>query len=178
MSRVGKVPIEIPKAVKIALQGNSINVEGPNGKLSLNIHHRIKAEAKDSQLIVKRPSDLKSDMALHGLMRNLIFNMVKGVTEGFQKELEIQGVGYKAQLKGKELVLNLGFSHQIEFPIPEGITIEAPKPTQLVVKGADKQLVGETAAKIRRFYPPEPYKGKGIRYKGEYVRRKAGKAVA
>jgi len=178
MSRIGKMPIEIPKGVKVALTDNSVSIEGPNGKLSLNIHSRMKVDVADNKIVVTRPSDSKLDMALHGLTRSLVFNMAKGVTEGFQKELEIQGVGYKAQLKGKELVLNLGFSHQIEFPIPEGITIETPKPTQLVVKGADKQLVGETAAKIRRFYPPEPYKGKGIRYKGEYVRRKAGKAVA
>jgi len=178
MSRIGKNPVDIPKGVKAALQGNTINVEGPNGKLSMDCHHRMKVEVADAQIIVKRSSDAKPDMALHGLTRSLIANMVKGVTEGFSRELEIQGVGYKAQINGKQLVMNLGFSHPIEFGIPEGITIEAPKPTQLIVKGADKQLVGETAAKVRRFYPPEPYKGKGIRYKGEYVRRKAGKAVA
>jgi len=178
MSRIGKNPIEIPKAVKAKLEGNVVAIEGPKGKLTQKLHEHISVEIKENQIFVKRSSDSKFDKSLHGLSRTLIANMIKGVTEGFSKELEIQGVGYKGQAQGKELVLNLGFSHPINFSIPEGITIKTPKPTQIAIEGIDKQLVGETAAKIRRFYPPEPYKGKGIRYVGEYVRRKAGKTVA
>jgi large subunit ribosomal protein L6 len=177
MSRVGKKPILIPKNVKVSVTGNTVLVEGPKGKLTLEAHPKMTVEAKADQVLVSRHSDEKTDMALHGLTRTLINNMVVGTTTGYQKELEIQGVGFRAQVSGKKLVLQLGFSHPVEFHIPEGIVIEAPKPTQVVIKGIDKQKVGETAAEIRAIFPPEPYKGKGIRYVGEYVRKKVGKAV-
>ncbi len=177
MSRVGKKPILIPKNVKVSVTGNTVLVEGPKGKLTLDAHPNMTVEAKEEQVIVSRRSDEKSDKALHGLTRTLINNMVVGTTVGYQKELEIQGVGFRAQVSGKKIVLQLGFSHPVDFHIPEGIVIEAPKPTQIIIKGIDKQKVGETAAEIRAIFPPEPYKGKGIRYLGEYVRRKVGKAV-
>lgn len=178
MSRIGKKPIEIPSGVKVAIDKGDIKVEGPKGKLSLTLHHRINVSLEDNKVIVKRPSDLKLDKSLHGLTRSLISNMIKGVTEGYKKELEIVGVGFKAATQGKALVMNLGFTHPINYNIPEGITIQTPKPVNIVVSGIDKRLVGQTAAQIRDFYRPEPYKGKGIRYAGEYVRRKAGKKVA
>lgn len=178
MSRVGKRPIDIPANTKVEIKGNAISVKGPKGELTRVVHSRIKIASKDNQIIVTRPSDLKQDKSLHGLVRNLIFNMIKGVTEGFNKELEIRGVGFRAQISAKNLNLQLGFSHPIVFNIPEGITIETPKPTQIIIKGIDKEKVGSAAAKIRSFYQPEPYKGKGIRYKDEYVRHKVGKAVA
>ncbi|MFH0771255.1 MAG: 50S ribosomal protein L6 [Candidatus Omnitrophota bacterium] len=177
MSRIGKKPVQISKNVKVGINGNIISVEGPKGKLSYEMSPRVKAESKDEQILVSIESDNKSDMALHGLTRSLINNMVLGATIGFQKELEIIGVGFRAQVSGKKLVMQLGFSHSVEFHIPEGIVIEAPKPTQIVIKGIDKQKVGQIAAEIRAIYPPEPYKGKGIRYVGEYVRKKVGKAV-
>ena len=178
MSRVGKNPIAIPDKVKIEITGRQIKVTGPQGELSLDTSPRMKVEQRNGQILVTRPSDSKQDCSLHGLTRSLIANMVDGVTKGYSKELEIQGMGYRAQLKGNVLNLSLGYSHPVDFPIPEGIKIEVPKPTRLVVKGIDKQLVGQVAAKVRYFYQPEPYKGKGIRYVGEYVRRKQGKAVA
>lgn len=178
MSRIGKKPVQIKKDVKVEIDGSNILVEGPKGKLSFKMHHRMKVEVKDSFLIIKRPSDSKMDKSLHGLTRSLVANMINGVTDGFEKELEIQGVGFRAQVQGRQVNLQLGFSHPINFDIPQGITVETPKPTQIIIKGIDKAKVGETAAEIRSFYKPEPYKGKGIRYKGEYVRRKAGKAVA
>lgn len=177
MSRVGKKPILIPKNVKVSVTGNTVLVEGPKGKLTFDAHSSITVDAKADQIIVLRRSDEKSDKALHGLTRTLINNMVIGTTIGYQKELEIQGVGFRAQVSGKKLVLQLGFSHPVDFHIPEGIVIETPKPTQLIIKGIDKQKVGESAAEIRAIFPPEPYKGKGIRYLGEYVRKKVGKAV-
>ncbi|MDP2943303.1 MAG: 50S ribosomal protein L6 [Candidatus Omnitrophota bacterium] len=177
MSRVGKKPILIPKNVKVSVTGNTVLVEGPKGKLTFDAHPNMTVEAKEDQVIVSRRSDEKSDKALHGLTRTLINNMVVGTTAGYQKELEIQGVGFRAQVSGKKIVLQLGFSHPVDFHIPEGIVIEAPKPTQIIIKGIDKQKVGETAAEIRAIFPPEPYKGKGIRYLGEYVRKKVGKAV-
>ncbi len=177
MSRVGKKPILIPKNVKVSVSGNTVLVEGPKGKLTFDSHPNMTVEVKADQVIVSRRSDEKSDKALHGLTRTLINNMVVGTTAGYQKELEIQGVGFRAQVSGKKLVLQLGFSHPVEFHIPEGIVIETPKPTQIIIKGIDKQKVGETAAEIRAIFPPEPYKGKGIRYVGEYVRKKVGKAV-
>lgn len=178
MSRIGKKPIEIPSGVKVAIDKGDIKVVGPKGKLSLTLHHRINVSLEDNKVIVKRPSDLKLDKSLHGLTRSLISNMIKGVTEGYKKELEIVGVGFKAAAQGKALVMNLGFTHPINYNIPEGITIQTPKPVNIVVSGIDKRLVGQTASQIRDFYRPEPYKGKGIRYAGEYVRRKAGKKVA
>src|SRR3989338_2143466 len=176
MSRVGKKPILIPKNVKVSVTGNTVLVEGPKGKLTFDAHPNMTVEAKEDQVIVSRRSDEKSEKALHGLTRTLINNMVVGTTAGYQKELEIQGVGFRAQVSGKKIVLQLGFSHHVDFHIPEGIVIEAPKPTQIIIKGIDKQKVGETAAEIRAIFPPEPYKGKGIRYLGEYVRKKVGKA--
>lgn len=178
MSRVGKKPIEISANSKVEIKVGNIAIEGPKGKLTKAIPATIKVELKENQIIVTRPSDSNRDKSLHGLTRNLIFNMVKGVNEGFSKELEIRGVGFRAQLSAKTLNLQLGFSHPINYPVPEGITLEVPKPTQIIVKGIDKEKVGSAAAEIRSFYKPEPYKGKGIRYKDEYVRRKVGKAVA
>jgi len=178
MSRIGRKPINIPKEVKVEINNDLISIQGPKGVLTQRIPERIFLELKDNQLFVKRKSDDKLSKSLHGLTRSLIFNMVKGVTEGYSKELEIVGMGYRAELKGNHLVLYLGFSHPVNFPIPTGIKIEVPKPTQIKVSGIDKQLVGQTAAKIRDIYPPEPYKGKGIRYLGEVVRKKVGKAAA
>ena len=178
MSRVGKKVILIPKNVQIDISNNLLNVEGPKGKLQYHLPERIQVELKDSQLVVKRLSDSKTDTSLHGTSMSIIYNMIKGVTEGFVKELEIVGVGFRAQVQGKKLNVLLGFSHPVEYNIPDGIVIEAPKPNQIFVKGIDKVKVGEVAAEIRSFYEPEPYKGKGIRYAGEYVRRKAGKTVA
>lgn len=178
MSRIGKKPIQIPGAVKVNISNLKVMVEGPKGKLEYTMPAGFKAQVKDAALTVSRPSDEKKDQALHGLARSMINNMVKGVTDGYQKKLEIQGVGFKGQLQGKVLVLNLGFTHAINFQVPEGVVVEMPKPTEILVKGIDKQKVGQAAANIRSFYIPEPYKGKGIRYSGEYVRKKAGKAVA
>ena len=177
MSRIGKKPVDIPSNVKVNLDGKIVRVEGPKGKLEERMHQRMSAEVKDNQLIVSRLSDNKLDKSLHGLTRRLIQNMVIGVTEGYKKELEIHGVGMRAQLQGKKIVLQLGFSHPVNYDIPEGISVVIAKPTQIEITGIDKQSVGEVAAEIRHFYKPEPYKGKGIRYKGEYVRRKAGKTV-
>lgn len=177
MSRVGKKPIAVPDNVKLTVDENIVIVEGPKGKLEQKIHHRIEVEVKDNEILVKRSSDLKLDKSLHGLIRSLIQNMIIGVTSGYMKELEIHGVGLRAQVQGKKLNLQLGFSHPVNYEVPQGITIETPKPTQIIIKGIDKQKVGEVAAEIRHFYKPEPYKGKGIRYKGEHVRRKAGKTV-
>lgn len=178
MSRVGRKPISLPSQVKVEIQGRSIWVEGPKGKLSHPIPSGIEVERSDGQILVKRLSEEKIHKSLHGLTRTLLDNMVKGVTTGFTKELEIQGVGYRAQITSGKLELFVGLTHPVIFSIPTGITIETPKPTQLVIKGIDKALVGQVAARIRSFAPPEPYKGKGIRYVGEAVRRKAGKAVA
>lgn len=177
MSRVGKKPIDIPSNVKVNLDGKMVEVEGPKGKLEEHIHQRMSVKIEDNQVLVTRPSDNRLDKSLHGLTRSLIQNMVIGVTEGYKKELEIHGVGMRAQLQGKKLSLQLGFSHPVNYDVPEGISMIVPKPTQIEIAGIDKQLVGEVAAEIRHFYKPEPYKGKGIRYKGEYVRRKAGKTV-
>jgi len=178
MSRIGKKPLAIPKDVKIEVKDGCIYLEGPKGKVSRTLSDRISIEVKDSQLFVKRSSDTKTDKSLHGLYRALISNMIKGVTEGYVKELDIIGVGFKAQIQGATLNMQLGFSHPVNFPIPEGIKIETPKPTQIVIRGIDKEKVGEVAAQIRSVYPPEPYKGKGIRYAGEYVKKKVGKAQA
>jgi large subunit ribosomal protein L6 len=178
MSRIGKKPVELPGGVKASVDANEVLIEGPKGKLTLKVHHRLEVKIEDNKLVIKRKSDSKLDKSLHGLSRSLVANMVKGVTEGYEQELEIHGIGFRAQVKGKQLNMQLGFSHPINFNIPEGITIETPKPTLIIIKGIDKAKVGEVAAEIRGFYRPEPYKGKGVRYKGEYVRRKAGKAIA
>ncbi|MBI3999714.1 MAG: 50S ribosomal protein L6 [Candidatus Omnitrophica bacterium] len=177
MSRIGRKPISVPQGVKVQVLGPKIHVEGPKGKLDLNVHPRMKVAVADGQIAVSRPTNIPQDRSLHGLTRTLIANMVTGVTQEFSKMLEIEGVGFKAQLQGKNLQLSLGFSHPIDFQIPEGIKIEVPKPTTVVVKGIDKVLVGQVAANIRGFFEPEPYKGKGIRYTGEQIRRKAGKAA-
>jgi len=178
MSRIGKKPLAIPAGVKITLSGNTVNIEGPKGKLSYTMDPRFKTEMKDNSIIFTRPSDSKQDKATHGLIRSLVKNMIVGVTEGYKKDLEITGVGFKAQIQGKVLNLQLSFSHPINYSIPEGITVETPKPNLIAIKGIDKAKVGKVAAEIRDYYRPEPYKGKGIKYAGEHVRRKAGKAVA
>ena len=178
MSRIGNMPITIPAGIEVKQDGQNITVKGKDATLSLNVHPSISVEVKDNVITVKRPNDEKQVKALHGLTRSLINNMVIGCSEGFKKELEIQGVGYKAAKQGKKVVFNLGYSHPIEMEEPEGITIDVPAQNQIIVKGADKQLVGETAAKIRSFRLPDAYKGKGIRYVGEYVRIKEGKTGA
>ena len=176
MSRVGRMPIDIPAGVTATLDGQVITVKGPKGELTRTLHPDMKVTVQDNVITVERPNDEKNNRALHGLTRALIANMVKGVTEGFKKELEIVGVGYRAQMKGKKLALTLGFSHPLELDTPEGITVECPSATQIVISGVNNEHVGEFAAKIRGYRLPEPYKGKGIRYVGEHVRRKAGKA--
>jgi large subunit ribosomal protein L6 len=175
MSRIGKLPIEIPTGVDVQIDNGLVRVKGPKGELSQTVSRDLSFEREDGRLIVKRPTDRGEHRALHGLTRSLIFNMVQGVTEGFEKRLEIQGVGYRAQLRGKSLELALGYSHPVRVDAPEGIDFELPAPTQIVVRGIDKQKVGEIAAQIRKVRPPEPYKGKGVRYAGEYVARKVGK---
>jgi len=178
MSRIGKKPVTLPGGVKATILGSSINIEGPKGKLTYSFAPSFKVEVKDNAITVTRPSDLKQDKATHGLIRSLVNNMVIGVTDGYKKDLEITGVGFKAAVQGKVLNIQLSYSHPINYDIPEGVTIETPKPTQIVIKGTDKAKVGKVAAEIRDYYRPEPYKGKGIKYAGEHVRRKAGKAVA
>ncbi len=178
MSRIGRAPIAIPNGVKTRLDGQGgLLVEGPKGKLSIAVPATLAVKADSQTIAVSRSSEEKPVKALHGLYRAWIANMVQGVVTGFSKELEIVGVGYRAQLQGKQLSLSVGFSHPVIMPIPVGITVEVPKPVMVVVKGIDKQLVGQFAANIRRVAPPEPYKGKGIRYLGEQVRKKAGKAA-
>ena len=175
MSRIGRQPIAVPDAVSVSLTPGRVIVNGPLGELAQQVPTRMKIEQRDGEIVVTRPTDRGPDRALHGLTRTLIANMVEGVTKGFEKRLEIQGVGYRAALRGTALELNVGYSHPVTKEAPLGITFEVPAPTQIVVRGADKQQVGQTAAEIRRVRPPEPYKGKGIRYEGEHVRRKVGK---
>jgi len=175
MSRIGKRPIPVPETVTVAISPGRVQVNGPLGELTQVIPHRITVEKRDGELAVTRPTERGEDRALHGLTRTLVANMVEGVTKGFEKRLEIQGVGYRAALRGSALELNVGFSHPVVKDAPDGIEFEVPAPTQIVVRGTDKQQVGQVAAEIRRVRPPEPYKGKGIRYAGEQVRRKVGK---
>ncbi|MBD0348227.1 MAG: 50S ribosomal protein L6 [Thermoleophilia bacterium] len=175
MSRIGRRPIELPDGVNVSIDPGRVMVSGPLGELQQQVPARMKIEREDGQLVVTRPTERGEDRALHGLTRTLVANMVEGVTKGFEKRLEIQGVGYRAALRGTSLELNVGYSHTIVKDAPKGITFEVPAPTQVVVKGIDKQQVGQIAAEIRKVRPPEPYKGKGIRYEGEYVRRKVGK---
>jgi large subunit ribosomal protein L6 len=175
MSRIGKQPITVPDGVTIEVKPGLVTVKGPKGELSQTVSREMKIDQSDGQLTVARPSDRGEHRALHGLTRSLIANMVEGVTEGFEKRLEIQGVGYRAQLKGSSLEMALGLSHPVKIEAPEGIEFEVPQPTEVIVRGADKQLVGEIAARIRKRRPPEPYKGKGVRYAGEHVKRKVGK---
>jgi large subunit ribosomal protein L6 len=175
MSRIGRKPIPVPAGVNVAIEPERVVVNGPKGELSERIHRDITVERVGEDLVVTRPTDRGEHRALHGLTRSLVANMVEGVTHGFEKRLEIQGVGYRAQLKGKNLELALGYSHPVPIEAPQGIDFEVPQPTRIVVRGIDKQLVGEVAANIRKQRKPEPYKGKGIRYEGEYVARKVGK---
>ena len=177
MSRIGKNPVPLPKDVKAIFEGDGVRLEGPKGKLSLAIPDGVKVEQKEDQLVITRLSDDKQNRANHGTVRAILNNIIMGVTKGHKKELEIQGVGFRAQMQGKKLILNLGFSHPVEFEPPQEVAIKVPKPTFIEVEGTDRMLVGQVAAKIRDFKRPEPYKGKGIRYLGEVVRRKQGKSV-
>jgi large subunit ribosomal protein L6 len=175
MSRIGRRPIELPAGVMVALSPGRVQVNGPRGELSQAVPARMQIEKTGSEIVVTRPTERGEDRALHGLTRTLIANMVEGVTNGFEKYLEIQGVGYRAQLKGTDLELAVGYSHPVVVKPRKGISFDVPTPTQIVVKGIDKQMVGQTAAEVRKVRPPEPYKGKGIRYRDELVRRKVGK---
>ena len=176
MSRIGKQPIAVPQGVEVSVEGSRVSVKGPRGSLELTVHPDMRIVLDDGSVRVERPSDERLHRSLHGLTRTLVANMVEGVVNGYEKRLEIVGVGYRATLKGQDLELALGFSHPVPFPSPDGIEFEVPAPTRIVVRGIDKQLVGEVAAEIRKIRKPEPYKGKGVRYQGEVVRRKAGKA--
>jgi large subunit ribosomal protein L6 len=175
VSRIGKKPVSVPDGVEVQVAPGHVTVKGPKGELEQSVSPDMTVEIENGTLTVHRPTDRGEHRALHGLTRSLLANMVQGVTEGFEKRLEIQGVGYRAQLRGKALELALGFSHPVSVPAPEGIEFEVPQPTEIVVRGVDKQLVGQVAADIRKRRPPEPYKGKGIRYRDEYVARKVGK---
>ena len=175
MSRIGRKPIEIPEGVEIDVKPGAVSVKGPKGELDQSVDRDMKVAIDDGTLTVARPTDRGEHRALHGLTRSLIANMVEGVTDGFERRLEIQGVGYRANLRGKNLEMSLGYSHPVSIEAPVGIEFEVPQPTEVVVRGIDKQLVGETAARIRKSRPPEPYKGKGVRYQGEHVARKVGK---
>ncbi len=176
MSRIGNKPVALPKGVDFTDGGESVQVKGPKGQLAANVAEGVSFEPGEGEVVVKRASDSPKHRANHGLMRALLANMVTGVTTGFERKLEIIGVGYKAEVRGKELVLNLGFSHPIHYPFPEGITIAAEGPNKVTVQGIDKEKVGQVAAELRGFRPPDSYKGKGVRYAGEYVRLKAGKS--
>jgi len=171
------MPIEVPKGVNVSLTGETLSVKGPKGDLSLEVHPEIEVKVEDAVVTVQRPSDQPRHKALHGLVRSLVANMVIGVNEGYSKTLEIVGVGYRADVEGKGIKVLVGFSHPILYPAPDGVTLECPNQTTIVISGPDKQKVGQSAAEIRAFRPPEPYKGKGIRYRGEQVRRKAGKTA-
>lgn len=177
MSRIGRKPVVVPSGVNVTVDGTTVKVKGPKGELSHTFPANMKIRTESNEVLVERPTDNKEDRALHGLTRALIANMVQGVTEGFKKTLEIIGVGYRAEKKGKNLIVSVGYSHPVEYPEPAGITLTTPAPTTIVIEGIDKQKVGQVAAELREFRPPEPYKGKGIRYQGEQVRRKAGKTA-
>ncbi len=176
MSRIGKRPIPVPAGVTVAISGSHLTVKGPKGELSRVLHDEMILGQEGAEIVVKRPSDEDRHKALHGLTRTLVANMVEGVTSGFRRTLEITGVGYKAEIKPWGALLSLGFSHQIEYKAPEGVTITAPNPTTVVIEGASKERVGQVASEIRSLRKPEPYKGKGVKYQGEIIRRKAGKA--
>jgi large subunit ribosomal protein L6 len=178
MSRIGRKPIPVPAGVTVTVEGATVKVEGPKGELSREFNRDMAIEQENGELVITRPSDSKEHRALHGLTRALLANMVTGVTDGYRKALEIVGVGYRAEKKGEALVLTVGYSHQVQYPQPQGISISTTSPTVVVVEGIDKEKVGQVAAEIRSVRPPEPYKGKGIRYQGEQVRRKAGKTGA
>ena len=176
MSRIGLKPITIPAGVDVNVNGPTVTVKGPNGTLSMDAHPNMTVSIEGSEVIVSRPNDDKENRSLHGLTRTLIHNMIVGVTEGFKKNLEVNGVGYRVQMQGNNLVMNLGFSHQVTMEAPEGIKVECPSANAIVISGADKQMVGQFAAQVREKRPPEPYKGKGIKYAEEHIRRKEGKA--
>src|SRR3954451_19988074 len=175
MSRIGKQPIPLPSGVDVAVEPELVRVKGPKGELQERISRDMKVEQEDGRLVITRPSDRRDHRALHGLTRSLVANMVQGVTDGFEKRLQIQGVGYRAALRGNDIELSVGYSHPVTIEAPPGIEFEVPQPTRIAVRGSSKQAVGEVAARIRKVRPPEPYKGKGIRYEGEYVQRKVGK---
>ena len=175
MSRIGKQPIAVPSGVELAIESGLVRVKGPKGQLEERISRDLTVKQEDDQIVITRPSDRRDHRALHGLTRSLVANMVQGVTDGFEKRLEIQGVGYRAALKGKDIELSVGYSHPVTIHAPAGVEFEVPQPTRIAVRGSSKQVVGEVAARIRKVRPPEPYKGKGIRYEGEYVQRKVGK---
>lgn len=177
MSRIGKIPVAVPKGVKVSVEPSQVHLEGPKGKLNLKLPAGIKVECKDDRLMVSRCSDTKQDRANHGTIRAHLVNMVDGVTKGHRKDLELQGIGFRAQLQGKKIVFTLGLSHPVEFEVPEGVKIAVPTQTAITLEGPDNTLIGQTAASIRALKPAEPYKGKGIRYVGEVVRRKQGKSV-
>jgi large subunit ribosomal protein L6 len=176
MSRIGKLPITVPEGVEIDFKGTHMTVKGGRGELQLDVHPEMLVKIEDGLVTVARPTDQTRHRALHGLTRSLIFNMVEGVSKGYVRELELVGVGYRASKQGDDLVLNVGYSHPVRFAVPAGITIEVPEPTRVSVGGSDKELVGRTASQIRKIRPPEPYKGKGILYRGERIKRKAGKS--
>lgn len=178
MSRIGKKPVKILKDVKVNQKGNEIEVTGPKGTLKLSINPLIKSEIKNDEILFTRKADSKREKALHGLYAILVKNMINGVSEGYRKKLELVGIGFRAEMKKDKLFMTIGYSHPIIFSPPEGIKIETPTDTSIIITGVDKQLVGQVAAKIRSFRPPEPYKGKGVKYENEYIRRKAGKAAA
>ena len=178
MSRIGKLPVTIPEKIEVNLDKNFLVCKGPKGELNRQLHPDMDVKVENNEIVVKRPSDSKEHRALHGLTRSLIFNMVNGVSQGFSKRMLIEGVGYKAEIKGKKLLLTLGYSHPILMSFPENVSVTCPSPTEIIVESSDKELVGSIAAKIRSYRKPEPYKGKGIRYHDEYVRRKAGKTGA
>lgn len=175
MSRIGRLPVSVPDKVEVAIDGRDVRVKGPKGEVMTRLPATITAVVEDGSILVQRPGDSPRDKALHGLARSLVANMVAGVTEGFVRRLEIVGVGYRAEGSGQKLKLSLGFSHPIDYAVPAGVTVTTPAPTAIEIRGADKQMVGQVAAEIRSYRPAEPYKGKGIRYEGEIVRRKAGK---
>jgi len=178
MSRIGRLPVVVPSGVDVSIARGRLTAKGKLGELSVDIHRDLKVELADGEITVQRPTDGKLHRSLHGLTRTLIHSAVVGVSQGFEKTLEIVGVGYRAEMKGKDLVMHLGYSHPHTIHPPEGITFEVPEPTKVVIKGADKQAVGQVAADVRGLRPPEPYKGKGVKYQGEHIRRKAGKAAA
>ena len=176
MSRIGKMPIAVPAGVDVTIDGSTVTVKGPKGTLTRTVHSNMVVEMDGAVITVSRPNDSKENRSLHGLTRTLIANMVTGVNESYKKELDVNGVGYRVEVKGKDLVMKLGFSHDVIMPAPEGITVECPTPNKIVISGADKQKVGQFAAEVREKRPPEPYKGKGIKYVDEHIRRKEGKA--
>ena len=178
MSRIGKLPVAIPEKIEVKLENNFLVCKGPKGELNRQLHPDMDVKIENNEIVVKRPSDSKEHRSLHGLTRSLINNMVNGVSEGFTKRLLIEGVGYKAEMKGKKLLLTLGYSHPILMSFPDNVSVTCPSPTEIIVESSDKELLGSVAAKIRSYRKPEPYKGKGIRYHNEYVRRKAGKTGA